>query len=78
MAIFHFGFNGLQVDRPLDNLVIIGCLRNLDRIMENVAIAMLRYLSMQHANDILKSFKGDLSLRFVAPPPSPDRSWAGT
>jgi len=62
-AVFDSRLDCFEIHWPLDNFMIIWRLRVLDRIVENIAIAVLRYLRMEHANNVLKAFGGDLFFR---------------
>ena len=42
--------------------MVVGCLGVLDGVVEDVAVAMLRYLRMKHADDVLKAFESYLFL----------------
>lgn len=42
--------------------MIIRSFELFDGIMENIAVAMLRYLGMQHPNDILKPLRNNMCI----------------
>ena len=45
----------LQVHGPLDDVVVVGSLRLFDRVVEDVPVAMLGDLRVQHADHVLES-----------------------
>lgn len=55
-TIFHSCLDGFQVHGTFDDLVVVRSLGAFDWIVENIAIAVLRYLAMEHADHSLKAF----------------------
>jgi hypothetical protein len=61
-------FDRLEVHWSFHNIVVIRCLGRFDRVVEDVAITMLRNLRMNHGDDRLE-FLGRLRV---------GRGWATT
>jgi len=58
-TIFDPRLDSLEVHRSFDNLVVVWRFRVFDRVVEDVAVAVLRYLAVEHSDYGLETLVGD-------------------
>jgi hypothetical protein len=59
LSVLNLGFDSLEIHGPLDDLVIVRRFRWLDGVVEDIAIAVCRYLRVKHGDDGLETLRGN-------------------
>lgn len=77
MAVTDASFYRLEVHRPPYYIVIIRCLGRFDRIVEDIAVAMLGNLRMNHDDNSLE-FLGGLRVSSRRPATAAHRTYSYT